>query len=149
MYIYIYVYIYVAWLDKKNEHPLVERFMYLFTVVLQVCIFFPKTAFWLKRIFICVAFISIFPTPLTNFVLWDFHSLTRFPNCVQLPIFKEPFRSYVKATVLHFGVLLAVSECIILRRGIVCRLKYKLVSVKMTNINPEEFPASEENSKNK
>ena len=25
MYIYIYVYIYVAWLDKKNEYPLVER----------------------------------------------------------------------------------------------------------------------------
>ena len=33
--------------------------------------------------------------------------------------------------------------------GIVCHLKYKLVSVKMTNINPEKFPGSEENSKNK
>ena len=31
--------------------------------------------------------------------------------------------------------------------GIVCHLKYKLVFVKMTNIGPEEFPASEENSK--
>ena len=31
--------------------------------------------------------------------------------------------------------------------GIVCHLKYKLVFVKMTSINPEEFPASEENSK--
>ena len=28
--------------------------------------------------------------------------------------------------------------------GIVCHLKYKLVFVKMTSINPEEFPASEE-----
>ena len=31
--------------------------------------------------------------------------------------------------------------------GIVCHLKYKLVFVKMTSISPEEFPASEENSK--
>ena len=31
--------------DKENEYPLVERFMYLFMVVLQGCIFFPKTHF--------------------------------------------------------------------------------------------------------
>ena len=31
--------------------------------------------------------------------------------------------------------------------GIVCHLKYKLVLVKMASINPEEFPANEENSK--
>ena len=147
---YIHVYMRLALLNKrKNEYPLVERFMYLFMVVLQVCIFFPKTPFWLKRIFIWDAFISIFPTPLTNIFFWGNSLIASLSNLVSTSISTAPFRSYVQAYLLHLGVVFVASSHFILRKGIVCHLKFKLVSVKMTNINPEKFPASEENSKNK
>ena len=66
----IYIYIYM-----ENEYPLVERFMYLFMVVLQVCTFSTNDTI-LAQEDIHLALLSIYfsPPPLTFSNSDHFHS---------------------------------------------------------------------------
>ena len=59
----------------ENEYPLVERFMYLFMVVLQVCIFSTNdTILAQEDIHLALLSIYFFPPPLTFSNADHFHS---------------------------------------------------------------------------
>ena len=138
---------------RKNEYPLVERIMYLFMYVLRECIFFPRKFHFGSRGYsfeIAKIFLSLPPTPLGFFT----HFLVLLPNC-----FKETFVAFTKLSItsdlhqqrfyLYLGGHIFWTVGTILRRGIVCHLKYKLMHVNKTSSTQENFQQAKRNSKNK
>ena len=121
--------------------------MYLFMVVLQVCIFFPQIHFGSRGYSLGLLSCQFFPTPPPNLLYGNFTHLLTFQVAFNFRFHTNQCRLYVQISTLLIGTISVVPSDFILQRGIVCHLKYILVFVKMTSINPEKFPANEENSK--
>ncbi len=100
---------------------------------------FPQNPFWLKRIFIAVAFI-IFPTP-SHLIYFMGFSLT----LLRFQLLSTGSLGWIMSNILpgplllHLGVKNASQGFLLLRRGFVCHLKYKLVIVKMTTSTQKNF----------
>ena len=104
-FLHIYIFICIYDLLRENEYPLVERFMYLFMVVLQVCIVFPKTHFGSRGYsFDCFDF--FFSHPPSPKYLWGFSLTTsQFPIAFKKGFHMRSYRSEIQASKLLSGVM--------------------------------------------